>query len=219
MWTLMLLILCTISLLGSVLLNIKQYREKKELANKKNIYKGKLKQAKDDLRYCQARLSNQTAMEVSKELKDTPNLDVTEGINNVFLDEREYVRPSGLTTEWKNVNDDKQALKKSSDIFFQRPIGDGYFQMNDASNEHKARFVYRVELNDDRTVGVLHLEPTHPSDLELLRNFPETILESACKYENSFSNNFQTVVQVAPGAVVSNGDNLHITEKVKIQFI
>lgn len=217
MWTLLLFILCVLLLLASAFLNIRLYQQKNEMRVKRDHYKDKLQQIEFELKRCEERSTVKLSAEAPVKSISTEVVPLSD--EGRMEDTRTSAAPSGLTLEWDIPNAEQPVLKKREHVFFQRPVEDGYFQISEASNEHKARFVYKIELNDDGSLGVLHLDVTNPSDIDLLRNFPETILQNACSYVNPFSNNFQSIVQVAPGAVIVDGDGFRITEKVKIQFI
>jgi hypothetical protein len=202
------LIVLTILLTASLILNVWWYKQKHYIAGRKRHYKNRTEALELELQgYRRNHKSSDTKVE-TVQVRSTSDASNDEVGNDNFPREHFWTFERDLPS--------RDNLVES--IFFQSPIADCQFLKYDASDEQKSRFLYRIELTPDQSSGTLYLEPKHPSDLELIRNFPESILENACIYDNPFSADFGGVVQVAPGAVVSDGDIWRITDKIRIQF-
>lgn len=204
------LILLTILLIASLMLNVWWYKRKHYLAGRKQHYKGRAKELELELQAYRRNDKNSHSLLSVDSVKTAHSSDVSEQKAESDTFPREHT--------WTFERDHAPRADWGESIFFQSPIADCQFLKNDASDEQKSRFLYRIELAPDRSSGKLYIEPKDPSDLELIRNFPESILENACIYENPFSVNFNNVVQVDPGAVVSDGEIWRVTEKIRIQF-
>lgn len=221
MWFILFLI-STTALTVSVILNFKLKRDKDELDVGKSHYKSKSK----DLERQIEQLNNEL-QRIKKSNLDPINTSVAEPKPAVNLNKEEEVAiPQPAITQEQTASKEitwgREELKAKpetkKEFFFKGPIGDSQFLKNDASEEQRARFVYKIEVDDDGSRGELFLDPKHASDLDLIRNFPESILENACIYENAFKVDFKNLRQTSPGTVVSDGGHWKVTEKVKVRF-
>lgn len=102
--------------------------------------------------------------------------------------------------------------------YFQGPYEECKFFAESGSDEKKFRYLYRIEtIENDSAFGKLYLEPSSV-ELDILRNYSDTILKPACEYTNGFHSSFGNVSMISPGRVVRQGDDWIVKEKVQIKF-
>lgn len=150
--------------------------------------------------------------DLNKKFKDKETRN--DSISDSFEEDSLQSNPSNVM-HWNK--DDLGAPPKRKVVYYPGPIEERCFAKNDGSEIKKARFVYKIEIEPSGTSGKLILDPTQ-SDLEIIKNFPESILQRACEYANPFTVNFKGIVQIAPGKVSNDGDNWFVKEKVIIEF-
>lgn len=102
-------------------------------------------------------------------------------------------------------------------IFLSSPFQNLTFANEDASKGKTSNSLYQVDFNEQMQTGGLTV--LVDADLSKALNSPDTYLETACTYDNEYSNNARAIKVIESGEIKLDGEDWIVTKKVRIKFI
>ena len=159
----------------------------------------------------QSRVSSNSNNEIDKLRKDNARL-VQQ------LDEfkrKSSAQPISNSTTGNSVKKSKSS--SSSIIYLPRPQDEGVFLKKHAKDEYDDRYLYQVNIDNNKSVGKLSLISN--ADFARALSSPERYFEKVCDYENEYSNNARSVIVVQKGEIQMQGEEWIVIKKLKIKFI
>lgn len=114
------------------------------------------------------------------------------------------------------VEEELLIKKHKEKIYFETPYAEGLFDDESKQLDRKFRCIYSIQL-DGKEAGELYLEPDY-KELDILRNYSDTILKPVCEYMNQFNADFQGIQVLKAGRVVKDGSDWKVKDKLQITF-
>ena len=102
-------------------------------------------------------------------------------------------------------------------IYLASPFQDSTFADEDSSSVKTTNTIYQVDFDEQTSIGVLSL--IQDADYSKALNSPDSYLETACIYDNEYSNNAREVRVIEKGEIKQEGEDWIVTKKVRIKFI
>jgi hypothetical protein len=120
-------------------------------------------------------------------------------------------------TTSKSIKLNVPEQKTSNLIYLSSPFQNLTFANEDASKDKTLNTLYQVEFNEQMQTGDLSV--LVDSDLSKALNSPDSYLETACTYDNEYSNNARAIKVIENGEIKLEGEDWIVTKKVRIKFI
>lgn len=139
-------------------------------------------------------------------LKNNPISEVKQTVENIPLVERSV-----------SIDFDLPQQKSSNLIYLSSPFQNLTFANEDASKVKTPNSLYLVEFNQQMQTGELSV--LVDADLSKALNSPDAYLETACAYDNEYSNNARAISVTEKGEIKLEGADWIVTKKVRIKFI
>jgi uncharacterized membrane protein len=137
--------------------------------------------------------------------------------NNPISEVKQTVENIPLVGRSVSIDLDLPQQKSSNLIYLSSPFQNLTFANEDSSKEKTSNSLYLVEFNEQMQTGVLSV--IVDADLSKALNSPDTYLETACTYDNEYSNNARAIKVTETGEIKLEGEDWIVTKKVRIKFI
>lgn len=135
--------------------------------------------------------------------------------NNIFIPSESSTKEDEIITPPNTF--DLEVPNNNNLIYLSSPFQNLTFANEDASKDKTLNSLYFVEFNEQNQTGELSI--LTDSNLSKALNSPDIYLETACIYDNEYSNNAKAIVLVEKGEIKLDCKDWIVTKKVRIKFI